>query len=70
MFEQVVLTKVCVMCQSNFDIKDRDRMALKNPRKLWSRKCSACADEMLTTFSPDRPDVVVCERCYEQQIIQ
>ena len=41
-----------------------ERLALKNPRKLWDRKCEKCKKPIQTTYSPDRPEKVYCEQCY------
>ena len=45
-----------------------DRMALRNPRKLFNRKCDKCWIEMKTTYSPERPEIVYCETCYNREI--
>ncbi len=41
-----------------------DRNALRNPRKLWNRKCAQCQQAIQTTYAPDRPEKVYCESCY------
>jgi len=41
-----------------------DRMALRNPQKLWDRECADCAKNIRTTYAPDRPEKVYCEACY------
>lgn len=38
--------------------------SMKNPRKLWDRKCAQCAASINTTYAPDRPEIVYCEKCY------
>ncbi len=40
------------------------RLALRNPRHLWTRACAKCSKEIQTTYSPDRPEIVYCEDCY------
>jgi hypothetical protein len=40
-----------------------DRMSLLNPRKLWRRPCGKCKQEILTAYSPQRPEIVCCEEC-------
>ena len=45
-----------------------DRMALRNPRKLFERKCSKCWKDIKTTYSPDRKEIVYCESCYEKDL--
>lgn len=50
------------------DQRHTDRMNLRPPRKLWSRKCNKCEVEITTPYSPERPETVVCEECYLQII--
>ena len=44
------------------------RMALRNPRKLWSRECGKCSKAIQTTYAPGRPEKVYCEECYLQEV--
>ncbi len=46
------------------DQRHKDRMALRNPRKLWSRQCAKCKASIETTYAPERPEIVYCEKCY------
>ncbi|MDD5770253.1 MAG: hypothetical protein PHE25_04735, partial [Candidatus Gracilibacteria bacterium] len=46
------------------DQRHLDRMALRNPRKLFDRKCDKCGKDIKTTYSPDRKEIVYCEECY------
>ena len=46
------------------DERHRRRMAQRNPRKLWSRKCGKCGKGIETTYRPARPEIVYCEECY------
>jgi len=50
------------------DIRHLDRMCLRNPRKLFDRRCDNCNKEIKTTYSPDRSEIVYCEDCYEKLI--
>lgn len=50
------------------DQRHKDRMALRNPRKLWSRRCGKCGKGIQTTYSPERPEKVYCEECYLQEV--
>lgn len=47
-----------------FDQRHRDRMALRNPRKLWARQCARCQKSIQTSYAPQRPEIVYCEECY------
>lgn len=44
------------------------RFATRNPRKIWQRNCAKCSKAMETTYSPDRPETVLCEQCYALEI--
>jgi hypothetical protein len=57
----------------------QDRMARRNIRKLWHRTCMCdkqnhfhgtekCKVEFETSYAPDRPEIVYCERCYQQEV--
>ncbi len=46
------------------DERHKDRMKLRNPRTLFSRNCADCGCEIQTTFAPDRPEKILCEKCY------
>ena len=48
--------------------RHKNRMQLRNPRKLWQRQCSKCQKEIQTTYSPERPETVYCESCYLKKI--
>jgi hypothetical protein len=45
------------------DQRHLDRMALRNPRKLFDRKCDKCWVLIKTTYNPDRKEIVYCEEC-------
>ncbi len=46
------------------DQRHLERMALRSPRKLWNRECAKCHKPIATSYAPDRPEIVCCERCY------
>ncbi|MEK7218804.1 MAG: hypothetical protein AAB728_05060 [Patescibacteria group bacterium] len=50
--------------RKTFFQRHQERMALRNPRKLWKRSCAKCQKEIETTYAPDRPEIVSCEQCY------
>ncbi len=47
-----------------------NRLKQRNPLKLWHRKCMKpnCPNEFETSYSPERPEIVYCERCYQQEV--
>lgn len=50
------------------DQRHADRMALRNPRHLWDRKCAKCQVAIKTSYSPDRAEIVYCEQCYLKEV--
>jgi hypothetical protein len=48
----------------HYDKRYENRISLRNPRKLYDRKCANCKADIRTTYSPDRPETVYCEQCY------
>ncbi len=46
------------------------RLSQRNPMRLWHRKCmkDGCSNEFETSYAPDRPEIVYCERCYQQEV--
>jgi hypothetical protein len=50
------------------DQRHKDRMALRNPRKLYDRTCMKCNKPIKTTYAPDRPEIVYCEACYLNEV--
>ena len=58
----VAPSKLCPNCRIEALISWR------NPKTLWERTCAQCSAPIQTSYSPDRPEKVVCEKCYLQTI--
>ena len=52
------------------DARHSKRILLKNPRYLWERKCDGCKSKIQTSYAPSRPERVLCESCYEEEIFK
>ena len=52
------------------DERYKKRLSLRNPMKLWHRKCMKenCSNEFETSYAPDREEIVYCESCYNKEI--
>lgn len=46
------------------DQRYKERMQLRNPRKLFDRECMKCRKAIQTTYAPGRSEIVYCEDCY------
>ena len=50
------------------DQRHKERMEQKNPRKLHERQCTECGKNIITTYSSDRQEKIVCESCYRKLV--
>lgn len=71
--EEIPIPRSCVDCRYKTRINQR------NPFKLWHRTCMCdkathfhgekkCEVEFETSYAPDRPEIVYCEKCYQQEV--
>ncbi|MCM2338993.1 MAG: hypothetical protein NDI62_00870 [Burkholderiales bacterium] len=60
----IPIPRICPECRHIKRFKNR------GPNKLWHRKCmkEGCNNEFETSYSPDRPEIVYCEKCYQQEV--
>ena len=58
------LPRFCPNCRHYQRLKQR------NPLNLWHRKCmkEGCSNEFETTYAPERPEIIYCEKCYQQEV--
>ncbi len=54
--------------QHCFSCRHAERMAMRNPRKLWDRECDKCKASIKTSYVPERPEIVYCEKCYLETV--
>jgi hypothetical protein len=52
-----------------FYCRHKDRIERRGPYKFWDRKCDHCGKDIKTNYSPDRPEIIYCEKCYQQEVI-
>lgn len=47
-----------------------ERLSKRQPIKLLHRICmkEGCNNEFETSYAPDRPEIVYCEKCYQQEV--
>ena len=48
--------------------RHNERIAQLLPYKTFLRNCYKCKKEIKTSYSPDRPEIVYCEKCYQQEV--
>jgi hypothetical protein len=50
------------------DCRHYDRISQRNRAVFYNRKCDKCGKEIKTSYAPDRPEIVYCESCYNQEV--
>ena len=55
-----------------------EKFQMRNPINVWHRQCMCdknhahhigkCSNEFETSYAPDRPEIVYCEQCYQQEV--
>ena len=58
----VPIPKKCFFC------RHRNRFNLRNKRTIYDRKCDKCGVDIKTTYSPESPWTVNCEKCYLESL--
>ena len=67
------LPRLCPNC------RHYQRLKQENPLQLWHRSCMCdkanhlhgkekCEVEFKTSYAPDRPEIIYCEKCYQQEV--
>lgn len=46
------------------EARNKMRLARRKPAKSWNRKCGKCGVDVITSYSPDSPEIIYCEKCY------
>lgn len=57
------LPRKCFFC------RHKDRLIRRGPMAIYDRQCAKCAKDIKTTYAPDRPEIVYCESCYQQEVV-
>jgi hypothetical protein len=58
---QIPLPTRCLKCREQTLFNK-----LQKPR-LYDRTCGKCSNPIRTSYAPDRPEIVYCEKCYQQE---
>lgn len=62
-----------------YNCRHYNRLQKRNPMKLWPRSCMCkkenhdhagiCTNEFETSYAPERPEIIYCEKCYQQEVL-
>ncbi len=58
----IPLPRRCFYC------RHQDRVRRRGPYEFWQRNCAKCDKGITTNYAPDRPEIVYCEKCYQQEV--
>lgn len=69
----IPLPRLCTNC------RHYERLALRNPPRFYNRECvcnkknhthgeEKCEIIFQTSYAPERPEIVYCEKCYQQEV--
>ena len=59
----IPIPRECFFC------RDKKRTNLLNPIKIYNRICDKCKKEIQSSYSPDQPEIIYCEKCYQQEVV-
>ncbi|MFH0820795.1 MAG: hypothetical protein V1908_03405 [Candidatus Peregrinibacteria bacterium] len=59
----IAIPQYCFFC------RHKARFDLRNLRNLFSRQCMKCTAAVLTTYAPYQPEIVYCEKCYQESLV-
>lgn len=51
------------------ECRRKERFSRINPPKLFDRNCAKCNKDIKTSYAPERPEIVYCETCYQQEVV-
>ena len=60
--EKIPIPEYCPNC------RHYARLAKHLPPKIFNRNCVQCGYDMVTSYAPDRPEIVFCDDCYKKEI--
>ena len=58
----IPLPSRCIKC------REQSRINKINMPGLYDRNCDKCGIKIKTPYAPDRPEIVYCEKCYQQEV--
>ncbi len=72
-FNQIPIPRLCFFCRK------QNLLQKRGPTKLWKRSCmceksnhshtAKCQNEFETSYDPERPEILYCESCYQQEVV-
>jgi hypothetical protein len=58
----VPIPRECYLC------RDLNRLHQLNSMDIYERICDKCGIKIKTSYAPERPEIIYCEKCYQQEV--
>lgn len=52
-----------------FFCRHEDRLKRRGPTTIFDRQCAKCQKDIKTNYAPNRPEIIYCESCYQQEVV-
>jgi len=59
----IALPRTCSECRF------KERFSRITPPRSWNRTCSRCGKGIVSSYSPERPETLYCEECFNKEVI-
>jgi Zn ribbon nucleic-acid-binding protein len=59
----ISIPRVCPHCRNQGRIRELNSM------DIYERPCMKCGNTMQTSYAPERPEIVYCESCYQEEVV-
>lgn len=57
------LPRMCPSCRYARRVTQRTLL------NVYKRECAKCKKEVETSYAPERPEIIYCEQCYQQEVV-
>lgn len=58
----IPIPRKCFYCRHKYRVEKR------GPYKFWERNCAQCNKVIFTNYEKTRPEIVYCEKCFQQEV--
>ncbi|MBI4836653.1 MAG: hypothetical protein HY817_05345 [Candidatus Abawacabacteria bacterium] len=49
------------------ELRHQERSRIRNPEQLWARNCMNCQKSLMTSYAPNRKEIIYCETCKQTE---
>ena len=52
-----------------FECRHLARLARMNRMRFFDRTCAKCGAKIRTSYAPDKPEIIYCETCFQNEVV-